>query len=143
MSRRKTVQLNLPVVLPLIKKTCRSNVVFCEKMGRNSGQWVSDWQRTPAKNLPSPEEAARMCALLQVEPEEIIATPEDIALVRGLIEQEREAQKKDTTPQGDVLSPLEAELMEYVRELSEEQKRFLLVQMQTLKKQGSPTADSQ
>lgn len=102
MSRRKTVQLNLPVVLSAIKKNCRSNVVFCERMGRSSGKWVSDWQRTPAKNLPSPEEAARMCALLQVEPEEIIATPEDIALVRDLIEQEREAQKKDTTPQGDV-----------------------------------------
>lgn len=94
MSRRKTVQLNLPVVLPLIKKTCRSNVVFCERMGRmKQSSWVSDWQRTPAKNLPSPEEAARMCALLQVEPEDILPVPEDAALVRDLIEQERNAQK--------------------------------------------------
>lgn len=50
--------------------------------------------------------------------------------------------KKDTTVSGDVLSPLEAELMQYVRALSEEQKRFLLAQMQTLKNQESPSADA-
>lgn len=50
--------------------------------------------------------------------------------------------KKDITVSGDVLSPLEAELMRYVRGLSEEQKRFLLAQMQLLKQQESPSADS-
>lgn len=50
--------------------------------------------------------------------------------------------KKDITGNGDVLSPLEAELMRYVRGLSEEQKRFLLAQMQLLKQQESPSADS-
>lgn len=53
------------------------------------------------------------------------------------------AQKNIAAPQGDDLSPLEAELMNYVRALSEEQKRFLLAQMQTLKEQGSAAADSQ
>ena len=60
-------------------------------------------------NYPSPEEAARMCVLLQTTPEEILlhegATEAetqkcqaDIALVRGLIEQEREKSMKETAP---------------------------------------------
>lgn len=116
MSRRKTVRLNLPVTNSLIKKKCRSNVVFCEQMGRPEHKsWVSDWNRTPSKNLPSPEEAAQMCLLLNTTPEEILLgvgeTEEDtaklqadIALVRGLIEQEREQQgtKKDPTQTGEV-----------------------------------------
>lgn len=94
MSRRKTVKLNIDFLLPLIKNVCRSNIVFCEKMGRSSGQWVSDWQRkdesgnpTP-RNLPSPEEAARMCVLLQTTPEKILTEQGDIDLVKGLLENE-------------------------------------------------------
>lgn len=105
MSRRKTVKLNIDFLLPLIKNVCRSNIVFCEKMGRSSGQWVSDWQRkdesgnpTP-RNLPSPEEAARMCVLLKTTPDDILLregkTPEetakclkDIETVRKLVEAE-------------------------------------------------------
>ena len=99
MSRKKTVKLNLPVVDKLIKEHCRSNVVFCEKMGRpNHKTWVTDWHRVdkdgnPApKGFPSPEEAARMCALLNTTPEEILTEPDDIELVRSLIEQERAQQ---------------------------------------------------
>lgn len=101
MSRRKTVKLNLEVVLPLIKQKCRSNVVFCEKMGRSAQKtWVTGWSNKPKpKNPPSPEEAARMCILLHTTPEEILqATGEteretakcqaDIALVRSLVEQQ-------------------------------------------------------
>lgn len=100
MSRRKTVKLNLEVVLPLIKQKCRSNVVFCEKMGRSAQKtWVTGWSNKPKpKNPPSPEEAARMCILLHTTPEEILqSTGEteqetakcqaDIALVRSLMEQ--------------------------------------------------------
>lgn len=39
-----------------------------------------------------------MCALLQVEPEDILPVPEDAALVRDLIEQERNAQKDPAVP---------------------------------------------
>ncbi len=101
MSRRKTVKLNLEVVLPLIKQKCRSNVVFCEKMGRSAQKtWVTGWSNKPKpKNPPSPEEAARMCILLHTTPEEILqATGEteqetakcqaDIALVHSLMEQQ-------------------------------------------------------
>lgn len=106
MSRRKTVKLNLEFVNPRIKQIFRSNVVFCEKMGR-AHNWVTDWNRVnkgtgewEPKNLPSPEEAAKMCLLLKAEPEEILhgvgATDEetaklqaDIETVRKLVEAER------------------------------------------------------
>ena len=111
MPRRKTVKLNLPVVNPLIKQVFRSNVVFCEKMGR-AHNWVTDWNRTDKdgepkpKNLPSPEEAARMCILLKTTPDEILLrdgeTPEetakcleDIETVRKLVEAEG---IKESTP---------------------------------------------
>lgn len=109
MSRRYTVTINLPNVQTLIKKTFRSNVVFCEAMGRGEQcTWVSDWKRN--KNLPSPEEAARMCVLLNAAPEDILlGTGEteaeteklqaDIALVRDLLSQQRtESEKKSAPP---------------------------------------------
>lgn len=112
MPKRKTVTLNLDFVLSKIKTTFRSNIVFCEKLEKKQ-YWVTDWKR--GKNLPSPEEAAQMCLLLNTTPEEILLgageTEEDtaelqadIALVRGLIEQEREKQgiKKDPTQTGEV-----------------------------------------
>ena len=46
------------------------------------------------KNLPSPEEASRICVLLQTTPEEILTEQADIELVRGLLEQEREKKHK-------------------------------------------------
>lgn len=119
MSRRYTVSINLPNVQTLIKKTFRSNVVFCEAMGRGEQcTWVSDWKRS--KNLPSPEEAARMCVLLNSAPEDILlGTGEtevetaklqaDIALVRDLLDQQRaESAKKERpaeseTPNKDAL----------------------------------------
>lgn len=105
MSRRKTVMLNLDLIGPLIKNRCRSYTVFCERMGR-ANNWVTDWLRKdefgkPAyKNLPSPEEAARMCVILQVRPEEILTEPEDIELVTQLLE----SQKQKPTPEGEPLA---------------------------------------
>lgn len=78
MSRRKTVKLNLEFVNPRIKEVCHNNVIFCNQMGRpNQKTWVTDWNRVKdgnwaPKNLPSPEEAARMCILLGTTPEEIL-----------------------------------------------------------------------
>ena len=94
MSHRKVVCLNLDEVKNKIKEVFRHNVIFCEKMGR-AHNWVTDWNRkdkdgNPApKNLPSPEEAARMCVLLQTTPEEILTEQADIELVNSLIEAER------------------------------------------------------
>lgn len=113
MSRRKTVKLNLEVVLPLIKEKCRSNVVFCEKMGRPTQKtWVTGWSNKPKpKNPPSPEEAARMCILLKTTPDEILLhegkTPEetekclkDIETVRKLVEAEGIKEAPDPKTEG-------------------------------------------
>lgn len=111
MSRRKTVKLNLPIVNSLIKNKFRSYIVFCEKMDR-AHNWVTDWNRrdkdgTPSpKNLPSPEEAARMCILLETTPEEILLHEgetdeetakclEDIQRVKELV---AELRKEETIP---------------------------------------------
>lgn len=142
MSRRKTVALNLEKTNQLIKEVCRSNTVFCEKMERGANNWVSDWNRkdkngNPApKNLPSPEEAARMCLLLNTTPEEILLTQgetdeetaklqADIALVSGLIEQERENQgiKKDLADGEVEESDIDKELRQLWGVASEEVKK--------------------
>ena len=125
MPKRKTVTPNLEFVLPLIKKKCRNNVAFCEQMGKPTRKtWVSEWRRT--HNLPSPEEAAQMCVLLDAEPEDILLgtgnTDEetaklqaDIALVRELVE--KQSIKKDLTVNGEVNKP---DLVQQVRDTDDE-----------------------
>ena len=108
--KRETVTPNLPVLLPLIKKKCRSNVVFTKEIrGKDKSGWVTEWSR--GSNYPSPEEAARICVLLQTTPEEILVhegtteeetekCQKDIALVRSLIEQEK-AKSNEKPPAND------------------------------------------
>lgn len=132
MPKRKIVKLNLPVVNPLIKKEFRSNIVFCENMGR-AHNWVTDWNRKNAKgdptpkNLPSPEEAAKMCTLLCTTPEEILLgvgdTPEDtqklqddIALVKSLVEQENAKKAPDPQIEGDA-----RKIIDFIHSASEEE----------------------
>lgn len=101
---------------------------------------MTDWRRR--KGLPSPEEAAQMCLLLNTTPEEILLgvgkTEEDtaklqadIALVRGLIEQEREKQgiKKDPTQTGEV----DPELLELWNSINTADRRFLVETARMLK----------
>lgn len=135
MSRRKTVKLNLEVVLPLIKEKCRSNVVFCEKMGRPTQKtWVTGWSNKPKpKNPPSPEEAARMCVLLKTTPDEILLregdTPEetakcleDIETVRKLVETEGSTPDSKTEAEDAQLAQL---IAGFIR-LSPQQKSAVL-----------------
>lgn len=131
MSRRKTVKLNIDFLLPLIKNVCRSNIVFCEKMGRSSGQWVSDWQRkdesgnpTP-RNLPSPEEAARMCVLLQTTPEEILTEQGDIDLVKGLLENDPGIKEAPAT-EGEGYTELQKAAIQFVLSLTPEKLAMFL-----------------
>lgn len=108
MSRRKTVQINFQPLKSAIDKAFRgNNTSFCIAMGfENRTSWVSDLKR--GRNLPSPEEAAKMCLLLNTTPEEIMLTQggtdeetaklqADIQTVKDLIEQQRAEQgiKKD------------------------------------------------
>ena len=104
MSRKKTVKIIYTSVKEKIDKHFRSNVVFCEAMGfQNRNSWVSDLAR--GRNLPSPEEAARMCVLLQTTPEEILVEQADIDLVNGLLEQEREKSAKKEPAENGKLNP--------------------------------------
>lgn len=131
MSRRTTVSLNLECIKAKIKQSCRSNIVFCERMGKHP-RWVSEWSRidsagnpTP-KNLPSPEEAARMCAILQAEPEDILTDPADIELVRGLLDTQREAQKKPAPISESELSEAKREAWELLKSLDDDSlKKFI------------------
>ena len=45
------------------------------------------------------------------------------------------AEKEAAAPKGDGLSPMESQLMEYVRALTDDQKKMLLAQLQALKNQ--------
>jgi hypothetical protein len=130
MSRRKVVNLNLEVLLPLIKKVCRSNVVFCEEMGRPKQKtWVTGWSNKPnPKNLPSPEEAARMCILLNTTPEEILLhegkdeketakCQEDIKLVWELVEKEKGIKKAPATEGEGV----DDKIVQFIRSASAEE----------------------
>lgn len=152
MSRRKTVKLNLEVVLPLIKEKCRSNVVFCEKMGRPTQKtWVTDWNRKDEngnpkpKNPPSPEEAAKMCILLETTPEVILLNKgateaetaklqADIALVRDLLDQQRTKKAPTKTSERESISPAKQALLDAIDGLSDEQCEKLLIVVESAKK---------
>lgn len=100
----------------LITKYCDSadisKAAFSRKFGKHD-RWVSELAR--GRSMPSPEEAARICAMLQASPEDILqlegSTEEgtekrraDIELVRGLLEQEREkSAKKERPADGEAL----------------------------------------
>ena len=100
-------------------------------MGKGRG-WITEWKRE--RNLPSPEEAARMCAILQVEPEEILTEPSDIELVRSLIEQERGI-KKDPTREGEVVSPAAQEILDFLDSASGEELADVIKYIRYLKSQ--------
>lgn len=135
MSRKKTVQLNYPAAKAAIDKNFRSNVVFCEAMGfQNRNSWVSDLKRN--KNLPSPEEAARMCILLNTTPEEILLCEgsteaetarcqQDIETVRRLVEEARGAEKAPD-PKIEGLSAAKKALLAAVDGMTDEQCEKLL-----------------
>lgn len=99
-ARRETVAIDFNKTAGIIKAKCRSYTVFCERMGRGVN-WVTDWKR--GHNLPSPEEAARTCAILGVEPAEILVDQADIDKVTALLEAER-PQKNQPATEDDELN---------------------------------------
>ena len=142
--KRKTVTPNLPVLLPLIKKKCRSNVVFTKEIrGKDKSGWVTEWSR--GSNYPSPEEAVRMCQLLNTTPEEILMYEgkteaetakyqEDIALVQKMIEEKREKNAEKSPAQvGEGLSPIVRELFDFIDSASDDEMADLIRYAQFLK----------
>ena len=85
-------------------------------------------------SLRTPEEAARMCVLLQTTPEEILVEEADIELVRSLIEQEREKGiKKDPILEDEAEDSETAELREIWSSADENERRDLLEMARMLK----------
>lgn len=132
--RRDTVRPNLQVLLPLIKEKFRSNVVFTKEVrGKDKSGWISEWRR--GKNFPSPEEAARMCILLETTPEEILLHEgeteketdkclEDIQRVKELVAELRKEDAPDPKIEG--ISAERKALLDIVYSLTDEQCRKLL-----------------
>lgn len=96
MAKRDTVNVDCEKVIPLIKSNEWNNFAFSRKVGKYNS-WFGEVLR--GKNLPSPEEAARMCILLNTTPEKILLhegkdeketakCQEDIKLVQELVEKE-------------------------------------------------------
>ena len=100
MSKRITVFVDQNL-FNLIDFYCKNEDIsvaaFARKIGKHN-RWVSEVKR--GRNLPSPEEAARMCILLNTTPEEILLhegkdeketakCQKDIELVRKLLEEEK------------------------------------------------------
>ena len=123
MAKRDTVSVNCEKVSSFIKMNEWTKAAFSRKVGKYSS-WFAEVLR--GNNLPSPEEAARMCVLLQTTPEEILSEEADIELVRSLIEQEREKGiKKDPVPKDGAVSQEKHLLLDMIDGLSDEQKELL------------------
>ena len=85
MPKRDTVRPNMNSIAEKVSAKSWSEASFSQMVGKHR-RWLSEVRRD--KNLPSPKEAAKMCALLGVEPEEILTEPADIELVNGLLEKD-------------------------------------------------------
>lgn len=134
MPKRKSVsEVKTDYIEYRLKNNGWSNAYFGEKIMEKGRGWITEWKR--GKNLPSPEEAARMCAILQVTPEEILTDPADIELVQSLIDSQRPAQKeKADLPKEIGLSPARQKLIASIDELSDEQCEKLLGIIEEAKK---------
>lgn len=123
MAKRDTVNVDCEKVIPLIRSNEWNNFAFSRKVGKYNS-WFGEVLR--GKNLPSPEEAARMCILLNTTPEKILLhegkdetetakCQEDIKLVWELVEKEKGIKKAPVLPDGG-----EEEFMQLFRQLSSE-----------------------
>lgn len=134
MPRKNTVKINYENLKNAIDqhKTYRgNNTLFCLDMGfENRTSWVSDLKR--GKNFPSPEEAARMCILLETTPEEILLHEgetdektakclEDIQRVKELVEELTAESEEKRSAKGEALSPVEQEIFDFISAASVEE----------------------
>ena len=134
MSKRLVVTPNIEEVNSLVEGKGWSKAYFSETVMKKSRGWITEWKR--AKNFPSPEEAVRMCAMLQTTPEEILTEQADIELVRGLLEQEREKGiKKDPIREDGAVSPAAQEILDFLDSASGEELADVIKYIRYLKSQ--------
>lgn len=131
MSKRLIIIPNIKKIESEIRRNGWSNAYFTSEVMKKQRGWVSEWKR--GKNFPSPEEAARMCILLNTTPEEILlregSTEEetarcqqDIDTVRQLVEESQGAEK-DPATNGEVGSSDAQEILNFIRSASVEDLR--------------------
>lgn len=142
MAKRDTVNVNCDNVLALIRANEWSNAAFSRKVGKYSS-WFGEVLR--GNNLPSPQEAAQMCVLLQTTPDEILLhqgeteeqtakCQKDIALVRDLIDQQGAKKAPTEISERDDISPAKQALLDAIDGLSDEQCEKLLIVVEGAKK---------
>lgn len=133
MSKRVVVKVDCKKIVPLMRKNEWNNSAFSRKVGKYNS-WFSEVSR--GKNLPSPEEAARMCILLNTTPEEILLREgsteaetaqcqQDIETVRQLVEEAQGAEKAPD-PKIEGLSAAKQALLAAVDGMTDEQCEKLL-----------------
>lgn len=134
MAKRTVVKVDFEKVAHLIEKTEWSKAAFARLVGKHS-RWLSDVSK--GNNLPSPEEASRMCILLKTTPDDILLhegnTPEetakcleDIETVRKLVEAEGIKETPDPKIEGEGLSAARQKLYDAIANLTDEQCTKLL-----------------
>ena len=120
MPKRDTVQPNVDSIAEKVSAKSWSEASFSKMIGKHK-RWLSEVRR--GKNLPSPEEAARICQLLKATPDEILLcegeTPEatakcleNIETVRKLVE--AEGIKETPDPKIEGVSPTVQELFDFI-----------------------------
>lgn len=122
MPKRDTVRPNMNSLAAKVSAKSWSEASFSQMVGKHK-RWLSEVRR--GKNLPSPEEAARMCVLLQTMPEEILVEQADIDLVNALLENETAKEKAPAT-EGEGLSAAKKALLVAIDDLSDAQCEKLL-----------------
>lgn len=120
MPKRDTVKPNVDAILKMVASNSWSAASFSKMVGKHK-RWLSEVKR--GNNLPSPEEASKMCSLLSVEPEKILTEPADIELVKGLLEKDA---KKTPGINAEGLSTARKALLDAVDGLTDEQCEKLL-----------------
>lgn len=110
MPKRDTIQPNVDSIAEKVSAKSWSEASFSKMIGKHK-RWLSEVRR--GKNLPSPEEAAKMCTLLGVEPEEILTEPVDIERVIGLLEN---GAKETPDPKIEGVSAEAQEILDYIRD---------------------------
>lgn len=127
MPKRITVFIDYEKTKNAISKTEWSGAAICRMLNKHS-RWLSDVKK--GKNLPSPEEAAQMCAMLNVQPEEIISDPDDAEKVRSLILSQK--------PEEPVVDSKVTEMIDGFSKLSDKDKDFILGMLRLyIDKQGN------
>lgn len=123
MPKRDTVQPNVDSIAEKVSAKSWSEASFSKMIGKHK-RWLSEVRR--GKNLPSPEEAARICQLLKATPDEILLcegeTPEatakcleNIETVRKLVE--AEGIKETPDPKIEGYSELQQAAIQFVLSL--------------------------